>query len=68
MQKLERVTQELKSNFATAKLRISENVIKFNYDKLTCVNIITLHKVSMELACDLVIKRSGTGLAVIISL
>lgn len=68
MQKLEEVTQELKMYFCTAKLRIGENVIKFNYDKLTCVNIISLHRISMQLACDLVIKRSGTGLVIIITL
>lgn len=68
MQKSETVLEILEKNFATSKFRELAGVIRFNTDSLDDIQIIELSLLSLEKACGIKIKRSGTGLLVIIEL
>jgi len=68
MQKSEAVLEILKKNFPTAKFREFAGIIRFSTDSIDDVQIIELGILSVERACDIKIKRSGTGLLIIINL
>lgn len=68
MHKLESVLSILMANFRTSKFRELAGVVKFNTDILDDVQLIELANLSIHLACDVRVKRSGTGLLIIIAL
>jgi len=68
MKKEDTVLEILKRNFGTSKFREFAGTIRFNTDSIDDVQIIELGILSVEKACDIKIKRSGTGLLIIINL
>ena len=68
MQKSETVIEILKKNFPTVKFREAAEIIRFNVDSLKGKQLAPLAHISMTLVKDLKVKRSGTGLVVIVTL
>lgn len=69
MHKLESVLSNLRSCYGEdVKLRELAGVIRFNTDSLNDSQLIHLSIISVQLSCDVSVKRSGTGLLVIITL
>jgi hypothetical protein len=66
MQKVEQIKQKLALNFKDAKIRSLGNMIRFNVEELTDGPLISLGVMSVADACDITVKRSGTGLVVIV--
>ena len=66
MQKVESIKSKLAKSFPSVSTRSLGRVIRFNTEGLDDVNIIELSLLSVESACDVKVKRSGTGLVVII--
>jgi hypothetical protein len=69
MQNLEQFSKlktELLKQFPDLTLRIKDGVIRFNTPQLITEDIRKLMFLSYDIMYDMTIKRSGTGLAVII--
>jgi len=65
-EKTQRVSKFLKLDFPTVNLREANNVIKFNVENLNKKALIDLVAISISSKCDVEVKRSGTGLVIII--
>lgn len=66
--KLETVKQKLAEQFTVSRARSVGNVIRLNTPGLKDEDIVVLGVLSIDLACDVQVKRSGTGLAVIVTI
>lgn len=65
--KLDSVKQKLAEHFTASRVRSVGNVIRLNTPSLEDKDIVLLGVLSIEQACDIKVKRSGTGLAVIVT-
>lgn len=69
MHKLESVLSNLRSCYGEGvKFRELAGVIRFNVESLNDSQIVHLSIISIQLSCDVKVKRSGTGLLIIITL
>lgn len=69
MHKLESVLSNLKAVFGEeVKFRELAGIIRFNTQSVNDAQLQTLAIISAHSACDVKIKRSGTGLLIIIGL
>lgn len=69
MHKLESVLSTLRTHFGdTVKFRELAGVIRFNTDSIDDYQLINLALLSTEKACEIKIKRSGTGLLIVVAL
>lgn len=69
MHKLESVLSNLKAHFGQeVKFRELAGVIRFNVESLNDSQVVNLGILSVQLACEIQIKRSGTGLLIIVTL
>jgi len=68
MQKSESVLKVLGKYFEGVKFREFTGAIRFNIEAIDDNQLLTLANISVSLACDISIKRSGTGLLIIINL
>lgn len=68
MQKSEKIKSQLVNRFKASKVRSIDGVIRFNVPSLSDNDLTFLVAISMVDAVDVSIKRSGTGLAVIVKL
>lgn len=68
MQKSQSVLKALGNYFEGVKFREFVGVIRFNIEALDDNQLLTLANVSVSQACDIKIKRSGTGILIIIDL
>ena len=68
MQKSESVLKVLGKYFEGVKFREFTGVIRFNIEAIDDNQLLTLSNVSVSQACDIKVKRSGTGLLIIINL
>ena len=66
--KLETVKRYLAEQFTASRARSVGNVIRLNTPALKDGDIVVLGVLSIDLACDVQVKRSGTGLAVIVTI
>ena len=66
--KLETVKRHLAEQFTASRARSVGNVIRLNTPGLKDEDIVVLGILSIDLACDVQVKRSGTGLAVIVTI
>jgi hypothetical protein len=66
VEKFSKLKTELLRKFPDLTLRIKDGVIKFNTPQLTTEDLRKLMFITYEVRYDMAIKRSGTGLAVII--
>ena len=66
MQKVELVKSKLALNFPDAKIRSLGRTIRFNVDVLKDGPLVALGVLSISDACEINVKRSGTGLVVIV--
>lgn len=64
--KVQRVQEFISKNLKPKKLRRVGEVIRFNIETLNDGGVTALGCLSIDEACDINIKRSGTGLVVII--
>ena len=67
MQKVEIIKETLALNFKDAKIRSLGRMIRFNTEEINDTQLLTLANVSIGQACEIKIKRSGTGLLIVVN-
>ena len=68
MQKLNEVKEHLGSQFGTSKITIQGDLLKLHVKKITTFNVVVLALLIEDLGCLVDLKRSGTGITILVTI
>lgn len=65
--KIEQIKDKLTLNFKDAKIRSLGPMIRFNVEEIDDAQLLYLASESVHNACEIKVKRSGTGLLIVVN-